>query len=272
MNRISRLLLRTGRRKLYGLTGSIPKPEKWLFIVGCYNSGTTLLNRLLARHPQIGSMRTEGQFFTDQLVVPQEVGLARSWALQPDLFRLLEDDGGNIDVNRIKKQWQRAFNDSERPVLMEKSPPNAARIRWLNANFENSYFIAILRDPYATIEGMIRKAGLQLENAAYQWEISNRIMLSDLDHVPRTLLLRYESLTDQPGIMLDQITEFLGLDKVEEVQEGECFKIHEREEPIRNLNSVSLERLSTADIMKINTITEELQKKLGYPKRERTDG
>ena len=32
-----------------------PKPEKWVFITGCYNSGTTLLHEILAMHAKVGS-------------------------------------------------------------------------------------------------------------------------------------------------------------------------------------------------------------------------
>ena len=34
--------------------GYMPTPEKWVFIVGCYNSGTTLLHDLLASHHNFG--------------------------------------------------------------------------------------------------------------------------------------------------------------------------------------------------------------------------
>ena len=32
------------------------EPERWLFVVGCYNSGTTLLLNLLAQHPSVSHM------------------------------------------------------------------------------------------------------------------------------------------------------------------------------------------------------------------------
>ena len=35
-------------------------PEKWLFVVGCYNSGTTLIADALADHPQIAALPDEG--------------------------------------------------------------------------------------------------------------------------------------------------------------------------------------------------------------------
>ena len=73
-----------------GAFGSIPRPDKWVFIVGCYGSGTTLLNKMLATHPMVGSLSTEGQFFTDQLPLPRNLGLSRLWALEPERFYLDE--------------------------------------------------------------------------------------------------------------------------------------------------------------------------------------
>ncbi len=114
----------------YGRFGSLPRPEKWVFIVGCYNSGTTLLHDLLATQPVVGS----------------EFGLRRLWALKPELFYLDEDGGRETDVARLKRQWGGLFNDPTRPVLLEKAAPDVARTRWLQRHFEPAWFIGIVRD------------------------------------------------------------------------------------------------------------------------------
>ena len=36
------------------------EPKKWLFLVGCYNSGTTLLRDILNEHPEIKGLPLEG--------------------------------------------------------------------------------------------------------------------------------------------------------------------------------------------------------------------
>ena len=64
--------------------GRIPQPQKRVFLVGCYNPGTTLLLQLLDSQTSIGSPPTKGQFLTDQLATPREVGLSRLWALELD--------------------------------------------------------------------------------------------------------------------------------------------------------------------------------------------
>lgn len=79
----------------------VPRPRKWLFLVGCYNSGTTLLAELLSRHPDISALPTEGHFITDQFVKDYDVGLPRMWAGREELFRLTEADAGPDAVRVI---------------------------------------------------------------------------------------------------------------------------------------------------------------------------
>lgn len=63
-----RLAARLRRNQIWStisaLTGVELKPQKWIFIVGCYNSGTTLLEKILSLHPMIGSLRDEGVMLT----------------------------------------------------------------------------------------------------------------------------------------------------------------------------------------------------------------
>ena len=73
-----------------------------------------------------------------------------------DLFRLTEEDDGPDPV-RVKKEWGMRLN-LKKSVSLEKSPPNSAKTRWLQAHFENSRFIGIIRDGYAVSEGITRKA------------------------------------------------------------------------------------------------------------------
>ena len=64
-------------QKLIGYLGKELKPERWIFVVGCYKSGTTLLTKILSQHPLIGSMPNEGVAFTDALPYPEQYGWTR---------------------------------------------------------------------------------------------------------------------------------------------------------------------------------------------------
>jgi hypothetical protein len=235
-----------------------------VFIVGCYNSGTTLIHDLLATHPLVGSMPDEGQFFQDQLTVPRDVGLLRLWALDHDRFWLDETGGAGIDVERLKRQWGSRFNDAGRPVLLEKSPTNAARTRWLSHHFENAHFIGIVREGRAVAEGIRRKTGHDIEQGAWQWVRSNEIMLRDFECLPRKLLLRYERLAEAPDAVLAEVLAFLELPPAPEGVAGKAWRIHEQTSIIRNMNPESLQRLDEKDLRVLDAIAGSMLDRLGY--------
>ncbi len=221
--------------------GKACQPKKWVFIVGCYNSGTTLLHDVIASHPSVAHLPREGQYCTDQLLIPSEIGLTRIWAFQPELF--IPSADSQPDAEKIKRQWCGYMSNPTLPVFLEKSIPNAARIIWLNEHFPNAHFIALIRNGYAVAEGIHRKAGQSVEVAAKQWRASNNIMLGQLEQVEHKLLLRYEDVTSQPAENLDRMMKFLGLDSSRLVLDKK-WMIHGDASNIRNMNARSLSRLS----------------------------
>jgi len=258
-------LIRNIQTKIFGYIGTVPTPEKWIFLVSCYNSGSTLLHEILAMHPQIGSMPKEGQFYTDQFVLPKAVGLPRLWALEPELFYLNDMNGSEIDEIVLKKQWGARFNFSTRPYLMEKSPPNAARMLWLQKHFKNSYFIGIIRNGFAVAEGIRRKSGHSLQNASLQWLHSNEIMLRDFNRVNNKLLITYENMTENSEEILADIFSFLALDTVDiKNLINRTWKIQEKESAINNMNNDSIDRLTDEEREIIKDIAGELLIRFNY--------
>lgn len=261
--RTARFLSRKVKLEINGRSGPLPTPRNWVFLVGCFNSGTTLLHDLLAEHPQIDTMPEEGQFLTDQLTVPREVGLRRLWALDPEKFWLDESGGRDINVKRLKRHWGSHFNDPSRLVLLEKTPANAARTRWLQAHFEGAVFIGIIRDGRAVAEGIRRKTGHALDLAARQWARSNEIMLRDFEHLQRKRLIRYEDLTARPEAILDELVAFLELEPVS-IALNRPWKIHEQTASIRNMNPRSMEALTAEELLVIEREAGDMLRTAGY--------
>lgn len=245
-------------------------PEKWLFIVGCYNSGTQLLMHLLDNHPQISSLPEEGQFLTDQLVCDYEVGLPRMWILREDLFRLNENDVGPDPV-RLKREWLMRL-DRSRAVFVEKSPPNTARTRWLQRYFANAHFLVVVRNGYAVAEGIRRKAEPRhregpwpIALCARQWARSYEVLFEDAEHLRHMHWLRYEDLVAEPEANIREVLDFLDIDAdVSDMELGGAWSVHEREEPIRNMNSESIGRLTPEDVEAINAEAENMLVRMGY--------
>lgn len=257
-------------RELKVMLTRVPRPEKWVFVVGCYNSGTTLLAELLGAHSQIGALPTEGQYLTDQWASDHELGLSRMWVLRQDLYGLTEEDRGP-DVTRIKKEWGSRL-DTSRPVLLEKTPANAARTRWLQKHFENAHFIGILRNGYAVAEGIRRKArpphrrdGWSLEECAFQWRRSNEVLEADSHYLRHFLWVRYENLTAEPRGELLRLLDFLGLGEDPHMHLERDWSIHERSQPIQDLNAESIARLTREEIDTIAQVAGDLLARFGYP-------
>lgn len=247
----------------------VPKDKTWLFLVGCYNSGTTLLAELLGHHPSISALSTEGHFITDQFVKDYDVGLPRMWVDREDLFRLTEDDEGP-DPLRVKKEWAMRL-DLSKPVLLEKSPPNSAKTRWLQTHFENSRFVGIIRNGYAVSEGITRKADPKhlidswpIEKSAYQWKRSNEILQQDSGYLDHFMWVKYEDLTANPVATLNEIARFIGIPDFDGFENNRSWSIHERNETIRNMNQESIDRLSTEQINQINDIAGNMIDSFGY--------
>jgi len=247
----------------------IPKNKTWVFLVGCYNSGTTLLAEILGQHPEISALPTEGHFITDEFVKDYDIGLPRMWVKREDIFCLTEDDEGP-DPLRLQKEWGMRL-DLRKPVLLEKSPPNAAKTRWLQKHFENAHFVGIVRNGYAVSEGISRKAeprhladGWPIEMSAYQWKRSNEILIRDAEYLKKFIWVKYEDLAADTLGTLNKIAEFIGVARFEGNELGRSWKIHERDEAIRDMNEASIAKLQPGDIEAINQVAGNLLTSFGY--------
>ncbi|TCS40298.1 sulfotransferase family protein [Reinekea marinisedimentorum] len=252
----------------------VPDNKKWIFVVGCYNSGTTLLAEVLGRHPDISAIPTEGHFIQDQFVKDYEIGLPRMWVNREDLFRMDESSIGP-DVNRLKKQWAMRL-DKRREYFLEKSPPNSAKIKWLEKNFKNSYFIGITRNGYAVAQGIKRKAephhrreGWTIEEAAYQWQRSSELLVEESAQLNRYLGISYEEFTENTDDTIRKLLNFLDLPSDNLDFLNQKFQIHEKDETIKNMNADSISNLTNEDIEKINNIAEPMLRHFNYFKEKK---
>ncbi len=261
--------LRTLHREVRIALTPAPRNKHWVFVVGCYNSGTTLLSHLLGRHRHISALPVEGQFLTTEIEADYELCVPRMWTMREDRFRLTETDPGP-DAARIKKEWAMRL-DRSRPVFVEKSPPNAARTRWLQAHFRPASFIAIVRNGYAVAEGIRRKAeprhlaaGWPLEECARVWARSNEILLEDAAHLKRVHWVRYEELSEDPAVCLAAMFEFLGLPPDGGVDLEGTWNVHERRDEIRNMNAESIARLTPEERRVVTDVAAPMLRRLGY--------
>jgi hypothetical protein len=238
----------------------------WLFILGCNNSGTTLLNRLLATHPNIRSLPKEGHALTRGLPNATEMGVSRVFSERLDAFRWTEENDPT-PAARIKYDW--AYYYDPRPgALLEKTPTNSLRSRWLQENFRPARFVTIVRSPYAVCEGIRRRKGHTIEQAARHWNRVHQILLEDMPLLEECLWLRYEDLCIDLENQLRRLEQFLKLelpfDRNLRSYEIQMHNIEERPQPIRNFNQSSMERLTADDVATITRITADAMRRFDY--------
>ena len=171
--------------------------DYWLFVLGLNNSGTSIFHRVLAAHPRIRRLPEEGQALTTVFPRGNQYGVARAWTQRLDVYRLTEDDDP-APARRAMYDW--LYYYEPRPgILLEKSPPDAIRGRWLQRNFEPSRFIVVVRHPYAVAEGIRRRTGLPIEQAARHWLVGNELLLDDVDHLDRAVRSGTRTSASDPG-------------------------------------------------------------------------
>jgi hypothetical protein len=253
----------------------IPEPERWIFIVGCYNSGTSLLAKILSEHPQIAGLPDEGIYFTDALPYPEQFGWPRMWTQCLNEIRIDPDRDLERQVNRIKKQWALAYRPLQ-PNLLENSVANSARIPFLEKYFRPAYFIHIVRNGYAVSEGIHRRATPSQWNnpefddeypialCAEQWRATEELIESDRGKTVNFHSIKYEDLTSDPLRVINGIHSFLGLESADRALVEKLWFVSDRNESIRNMNDNSIARLSVADIDEIQNIAGPMLEKRGY--------
>lgn len=238
----------------------------WLFVLGVNNSGTTALSQILAWQPEIRSLPREGQYLTRALPAPLRLGVPRLWTKRLEAFRWTEDDDPE-PARRARYDW--AYYAEPGPgILLEKSPPNSVRSRWLQANFRPCRFVVLVRSPYAVCEGVRRRVGCTIEEAAEHWARGNGVLLEDVGSLDSCLWLTYEDLAERPDEQLERLERFLELrtafDRRLLAAPIQSHSIVEEPRPLQNMNARSLERLSAGDLETIGRVTGPVRERLGY--------
>jgi hypothetical protein len=242
-------LLRKYIRKTY----SIKEPKNIIFIVGCYNSGSTLLKSILQQHNSLVALPCEGDLLTEELddleVGGHHRGLYANLKKLPKLLeykickeKLLHDFAPYIENNKI---------------LIEKSISNSLRLKVLLDLFPNAKVIVIHRNKEQIVNG-IKKRSTQPSGEPYSTDfllkqyqfIYNQIIgndngefiyvdYSEIIHCPVITIKRlFNSINIvNPDLKFENKTLSIGTNKIKivEKQISKLEKINSREKIIQKL-------------------------------------
>lgn len=187
--------------------------KKPIFIVGCTNSGTKCLFKPLLEHPDVGGFTSEVHWYGIQPNLDGRIN--RLFALYPCFkTNFAHEDvvptaygGGPLQgeeieflLRGVKQQMPERWREGKRLVF--KDPKLSLRITWLKKLWPDCIIVAMIRNPWSVVEGIIRKLpilgdvplNLDVPTAMAQWMTVNTILRMDSQRVGDFHWVRYEDL------------------------------------------------------------------------------
>lgn len=206
---------------------------KRIFIVGTARSGTTLLQSIIANHPEVFSL-PETHFFPYS--IPRNKWLRPFSAVKEAQIErikgLLNEMGYGQDFNPGKKDlkdlgsWTRYLihfldqraRSAHKDIWLEKTPMHLHYIDLIKKHFPDCYFIHTIREPKANIAalytvsknhpGAFKQASLQKARDRYIQELKiSEKFYGQAGH----LHLYYEDIVQEPQKVIRKSLEFLNL-------------------------------------------------------------
>jgi Sulfotransferase family len=201
-----------------------------VFIMSLPRSGSTLLQRMLAAHPQVATS-------------------SEPWILLPQLYALRPHDAqatyghrtaarAIVDLCEVLPGGRRAYlSEVERMVLsvyelaadgapwfVDKTPRYHLIVDEMMSMFPTGRFVFLWRNPLAAAASMIESFGNGRWNLdRYSIDLHGgleRLVAASLRADPRATALRYEDLVADPRAQAGRIFEFLALDQAPDAASG----------------------------------------------------
>jgi hypothetical protein len=208
----------TTKKNFHEPIGSNWRGQKFIFICGLHRSGTTLFTKIMQKHPNVcgfnntGVIEDEGQFLQTVYPPDSELGWPGAFGYSEE-SHLTEDSDLISDSNKEKlfSQWSN-FLPHTCEYIIEKSPPNLLKTRFLQAMFPNSYFIVIKRNPIATSLATKKWNTSPMLSIINHWLHCYDLWDSDKKRIDKFMEIKYEDFIDNPAETFSAACNFCNLD------------------------------------------------------------
>ena len=229
-----------------------------LFLLCPNNSGSTYLSRALATSPNVWSLPHEGQHM---LGFAGPSTMQTPWPLiwaGTDQSLAYFRDSPDYDWERTKKAWyfHASAQRDEAPVFHTKSPPFLSIADQLDAHFANPRFLIMVRNPYAALEGIIRRRSRSplYQDTADLARIGALHLVNCLrmqaDNITRlegrAIHFSYEYLCAHPETVASRISNLVPEIGTLDLTQKLAVK-GDYDEPLRNMNDEQIARLKPTD-------------------------
>lgn len=229
-----------------------------LFLLCPNNSGSTFLGNAIKRSAHVWGFEKEGQHVFG-FAGPHTRGSnwALIWGSTPEARALFEE--GEYNWPRIEKAWYHHADAAreDAPVFFTKSPPFLLIAEQLHTHFADTRFIFMVRNPFAMMEGIVRRYATQdrfatraelVEAVArhivtcFEVQAQNRERYADI-----SCAFTYEDLCADPQGMAAQIQALVP--ELDDLDLSQRLAVKgQYDEPLRNMNADQIARLSEEDI------------------------
>lgn len=231
--------------------------EKHLFLLCPNNSGSTYLSQAIAQSRKVWSLKREGQH-TFGFAGPDTAN--SKWPL---IWGAADESithfaQGQYDWERTRKAWylQAQSSDVNAPVFHTRSPPFLLIPDQLVASFAKTRFLLMVRDPYAALEGILRRWTRSSQYPAEELPaIGARHLVTCFEHQRRnrerfaeiSAYFTYEQLCEDPADIATRIAALMPeLDDLDLTQRLSVKGAYD--EPLRNMNADQIARLAPGQI------------------------
>ena len=189
-----------------------------LFIGGLHRSGTSLLHKNIRAHPFVTGIdndrvpASEGQFLQDVFPADRTFGGPGYFAF--DRGAHFTEDSPLVtpeNARRILRQWAAWMDLDAARLMLEKSPSNLLRSRFLQALFPGCHFLFVSRHPLAVSLATRKWARATLEHLLEHWARAYSILEADLPLLENARVVKYEDLVGTGRDLLTDICRSVGL-------------------------------------------------------------
>jgi hypothetical protein len=190
---------------------------RFVFIGGLHRSGTTVLARLISQHSKVSAFskttapQDEGQHLQRVYPPAAQYGGPGRFAFHEEAALTEETSLASPEHRqRLLDAWSPHW-DLTRRLLLEKSPPNLIRFRFLQALFPSSCLIAIIRHPVAVAYATQKWSKTDIPSLLRHWVVAHDRFEWDRRFLSRLMVVRYEELVESPIAVLRGVDRHLDL-------------------------------------------------------------
>lgn len=195
--------------------------KKVVFILSLPRAGSTLLLRMLLRHPDVRGM-SEGWFLLPAFYAAKRHGTFSAYRHDYSSRAIAEMiaamPGGRLDLYDAVRAYAEVLYDrigGGATHVVDKTPPYSLIVGELMETFPDAYFIFLWRDPVSVISSFINvdpRRRFTVENIRAELYLGLARLCQESRRADRRIMnVRYEDLSADGEGVFERLAGFLGL-------------------------------------------------------------